>query len=94
MTSRITGHLEDRHMPTPHRPIAEIACEIARIWTKPYFGALPYIRAMQSLVTIHDACGHDDAKTIILYFLANAKTWRGEDARRIKAELKAIPGVK
>lgn len=77
-----------------HRPIAEIACEIARRWTKPYFGAVPYIRAMQSLVTIHESVGCDDAKTIILYFLANANTWRGEDARRIKAELKAIAGVK
>jgi hypothetical protein len=29
----------------------------------------------------------DDAKTIVLYFLANAQTWRGEVAKRVKAEL-------
>ena len=27
---------------------------------------------------------------IVRYFLSNATTWRGEDARRIKAELKAL----
>jgi hypothetical protein len=30
----------------------------------------------------------DDAKSIVSYFLCNATTWRGEDARRIKKELK------
>jgi hypothetical protein len=32
----------------------------------------------------------DDANGIILYFLANASSWRGDTARRIKAELKNI----
>jgi hypothetical protein len=31
---------------------------------------------------------------MVLYFLANATTWRGEDAKRIKAELKKLAGVK
>jgi hypothetical protein len=32
----------------------------------------------------------DSAESIVAYFLSNAATWRGADARRIKAELKAL----
>jgi hypothetical protein len=72
------------------RPIYEIADEIRKEWPKPYFGAVPYISAMRSLNSIHDSYGWDDGKSVVLYFLSNATTWRGESARRIKAELKAI----
>jgi hypothetical protein len=37
--------------------------------------------------------GADDARGIVMYFLANAGTWRGENARRIKAELKGMLNV-
>ena len=72
------------------RPIHTIASEIIADWKKPYFGAVPYLGAMQSLDTIDDAYGYDDARSVILYFLANATTWRGAKAREIKAELKAL----
>lgn len=72
------------------RNIYEVADEIRHLWKKPYFGAVPYIEAMQSLSDKNSMYGCDDATNIITYFLANATTWRGEDARRIKAELKAI----
>lgn len=72
------------------RPISVIAQEIQSSWTNPYFGAAPYLNAMLSLDTVDDNYGADDAKTIILYFLSNASTWRGADARRVKAELKEI----
>jgi hypothetical protein len=36
----------------------------------------------------------DSALSIVSYFLANASGWRGEDARRIKAELKSMAGIK
>lgn len=49
---------------------------------------------MATLTTMEDTYVFDDAKTIVLYFLANASTWRGEDARRIKAELKKMAGIK
>ena len=75
---------------TMHRPIHAIADEIIKDWTKPYFGAVPYLAAMQSLDTIDDTYGYDDARSIILYFMANATTWRGAKAREIKAELKAL----
>lgn len=72
------------------RSIFEIAAEIRKDWKKPYFGAVPYIEAMFSLDKITDNYGADTGKYVVLYFLANATTWRGEVARRIKAELKAM----
>jgi len=72
------------------RPIHAIADEIIKDWKKPYFGAVPYLGAMRFLHTIEDSYGYDDARTVILYFMSNATTWRGEKAREIKAELKAL----
>tara|TARA_A100000172_G_C2977345_1_gene88142 strand:+ start:287 stop:535 length:249 start_codon:yes stop_codon:yes gene_type:complete len=78
------------NMSSKHKPIHAIATEIKRDWKKPYFGAAPYLDAMQSLSKITDCYGLDDAKGIIAYFLSNAQTWRGDKAREIKAELKAM----
>ena len=72
------------------RPLYEIAAEIKADWTKPYFGAVPYISAMESLTNPSDQYYEDSAKSIILYFLSNAGTWKGETARRVKAELKSL----
>jgi hypothetical protein len=72
------------------RPLKEIASEAYNDWHKPYFGAAPYLEAMFHLDSIDDMFGQDDARSIVLYFLSNATTWRGETARRIKAELKAM----
>ena len=72
------------------RPLHTIAADIRRTWPKPYFGAVPYIEAMGSLSSIKDNYGWDSADSIVRYFLSNAATWRGEDARRIKAELKGM----
>lgn len=81
--------------PVPEsRPLCAIALDIRRDWTRPYFGAVPYIDAMRSLNTMADMYGADSAKTIVVYFLANANTWRGETARRVKAELKAMAGIR
>jgi hypothetical protein len=72
------------------RPINIIAEEIARDWRKPYFGAEPYLEAMHSIISIDDQFFNDSARSVVRYFLANATTWRGETARRIKAELKQL----
>jgi len=72
------------------RPIHAIAADIRKAWPKPYFGAVPYLDAMQSLDTIHDAYGADSARKIVLYFLSNAATFRGDAARALKAELKRV----
>lgn len=75
------------------RTISQIASEIEADWKKPYFGAVPYLEAMFSLQSITDKYGYDDGKSIVLYFLSNAQTWRGEVAKRIKKELKALCGL-
>jgi hypothetical protein len=49
---------------------------------------------MRSLIDITDRYGVDPADEVIMYFLSNATTWRGPDARRIKAELKTLAGIK
>jgi hypothetical protein len=73
------------------RPLYEIAKEIRSDWgSKIYFGAKPYLGAMLTLDKITDKYMCDDAKTIVLYFLANANTWRGDVARRVNAELKEM----
>lgn len=75
---------------TTARPLYEIANEIRKDWKNVYFGAKPYLDAMATLTSINDSYGFDSAKIIVLYFLGNASTWRGETAKRIKAELKAM----
>lgn len=72
------------------RPLYEIAREIRKAWTKVSPYAEPYLEAMESLNTIDDNYYLDSGKSVVLYFLSNASTWRGEDARRIKAELKEM----
>ena len=77
-------------MNTQTRTLTEIATEIMLDWKKPYFGAVPYLRAMFTLSSIDDMYGMDEGHMIVRYFLSNATTWRGEKAREIKAELKAM----
>jgi hypothetical protein len=79
---------------TTVRPLHEVAKEINQDWKNVYFGARPYLNALYSLDKITDNYGADSAKSIIIYFLGNASTWRGETAKRIKKELKAIAGIK
>lgn len=76
------------------RPLYEIAREIRNTWTKVSPYAEPYLEAMQSLNSINDNYYYDSGKSVVLYFLSNASTWRGEDARRIKNELKQMVGLK
>lgn len=78
------------------RSISAIAREIEALWVKKdgspnvNYAARPYLDAMHSLTNITDNYGCDDARSIVLYFLSNASSFRGEDAKRIKAELKAL----
>lgn len=72
------------------RSLAAIAAEIRQDWAKVYFGAVPYLKAMEQLDKITDRYGMDAGDHIVVYFLANAGTWRGTTARRVKAELKAM----
>jgi hypothetical protein len=72
------------------RSLNTIANDIRIDWAKPYFGAVPYLDAMETLNTIRDSYYYDDASDIVRYFLANATTWKGDTARAIKAELKSM----
>ena len=72
------------------RPLYEVAQEIRKDWKNIYFGAKPYLDAMSTLESVNDNYGWDSGKCIVLYFLANAGSWRGETARRIKKELNAM----
>jgi hypothetical protein len=66
----------------------EIAQVISRDWTRPFFGAVPYLDALRSMSSVDDSYGLDDGRMIVAYFLSNATTWRGPIARIVKAELK------
>jgi hypothetical protein len=72
------------------RSLRVIAAEIQEDWKRPYFGAVPYLSAMDRLETVDGRYYEDSAASIVRYFLANAGTWRGETARRVKAELKGM----
>lgn len=75
---------------TKERSISSIANDIRRNWPNVYFGAKPYLTAMFSLTSIEENYFEDSASSVVRYFLSNATTWRGEHARRIKAELNAM----
>ena len=72
------------------RSINAIAKDISADWTKVYFGAAPYLDAMHQLNSIDDDFYFDSGRSVVRYFLANAQSWRGDKAREIKKELKAM----
>jgi hypothetical protein len=78
------------------RNLSTIASEINRSfnageWSERAIApARPYINAMSRLDAMTDRFGQDPASHIVRYFLANAGTWRGETARRVKAELNGM----
>ena len=77
----------------PARSLSTIANEIRQNWKKDisgtslYFGAVPYLDAMSGMDKVSDNYGYDSGKSMVAYFLSNASTWRGETAKRVKAEL-------
>ena len=77
-------------MDTTNRPLHVVAREIKRDWKNVNYAAKPYLDAMSGLSSINDKYMFDSAKSIVLYFLSNASSWRGEVAKRIKTELKGM----
>lgn len=74
------------------RTFSEVAREIRAKWSKPYFGAVPYLDALEQVHT-SDKNAHymfEQVKDIVPYLLCNMTTFRGADARRLKAELKEM----
>lgn len=70
--------------------ISLIASIVRQDWSKVYFGAEPYLKAMATLSNINDSYGMDSADSIIRYFLCNAQTWRGPVAKAVKAKLNEL----
>lgn len=68
--------------------VSEIAQAIAKDWQNisPY--AKDYLEAMKDIQDINGSYYADSAKSVVLYFLANASSYRGENARAYKALLK------
>jgi len=74
------------------RAISDIAREIKKDWKKVNYAAVPYLDAMLQLSSVNESYGADSAKSIIRYFLSNASTYRGDTAKKLKAELKSLVG--
>lgn len=74
------------------RTFRQIAKDIKSTWLNVYFGAVPYLEAMLELDTTDPNAMyyHDTAEDVALYFLANASTFRGKDAKKLKEELKKL----
>ena len=69
------------------RNLSEIASEIRADWRKVNYGAVPYLTAMSRMESIEEAYGFDTGRSVVLYFLSNASSWRGAKAVLIKREL-------
>ena len=74
------------------RTFQQIARDVKSTWMNVYFGAVPYLEALLTLDTTDPEAlyGIETARDITRYFLANAQTFRGADARRLKEELKTL----
>ena len=82
------------------RQIQDIAWEINRIWYRDYGArgpqpnfigdAKPYLQAMFYLVSVNDNYQLESGRGIVQRFLCNVGGWRGDDARRIKHELREL----
>lgn len=72
------------------RPIWEITNEIKKDWKSVNYAAKPYLDAMMSLDKISDMHYGDSGASCVVYFLANATSWKGEVARTIKKELNTM----
>jgi hypothetical protein len=71
-----------------YRLLSEIAGEIKSDWgERMNEAAAPYVKALSELRSPNESYTGAD---IILGFLNNARAWRGDTARRIKGELRAI----
>ena len=70
--------------------VSEIAHAIAKDWQNisPY--AVDYLNAMKDIHSVKESYYAESAHSVILYFLANAGTYRGENARTYKALLKDL----
>lgn len=74
------------------RTFKKIAEDIKSVWLNVYFGAVPYLEALLTLDTMNPEEKYmcETAAEQVNYFLANARTFRGAEAKKLKAELKSM----
>lgn len=82
------------------RTFSDIAAEVLNLWKTKYGKnlpwslkcALPYLQAMLECDTTDKNARYyaETVESVVIYFLANITNWRGDDAKRIKAELKSM----
>lgn len=86
----LTPDLIQHHIST--LPLSALAVLIEEDWGRGPSGvgwaARPYLDAMQWLDSIDDSYGWDDGRTVVLYWLSNAQSYRGLFAQCAKAELR------
>jgi hypothetical protein len=70
------------------KSLSEIVALIRKDWKNVNFAAKPYLEAMGSLESVKSSFSYDSGKGVVLYFLSNASSWRGETAKAVKLELK------
>lgn len=70
--------------------VSEIAHAIAKDWDKVSPYAADYLNAMKEIRSVEENYYADTAKSVIMYFLANAGSYRGDNARAYKALLKEM----
>jgi hypothetical protein len=85
-----------------HRELWEIAAEINAKWRRRAWAAIPLLTAMGAMRTMADSypervqrlggVRYDPvgAPEVVRRFLESANDWHGADARRLKAELRAL----
>ena len=73
------------------RLICEIAAEIQTLWNVPKTHIVrPYLIAMHRLKTMRDFNGIDTPKDILATFIQCSNAFVGEDAKRIKDEIREL----
>lgn len=85
---------------TNKRTFSAIAQEVITLWRNKYGKdlpwslqcAVPYLEAMLDCMTTDKNAQYyaETVESVVIYFLANITNWRGDDAKRIKAELKEM----
>ena len=74
-------------MQLPNAPLSQVADIIRKNWPNMSVYARPYAQVMLQLPSIQSNYYADSGKDMVLYFLANAQTWRGPVAKLVKEEL-------
>ena len=72
------------------RTLSDIAWEIKDLWPRSHVLAEPWLDAMCNVDTLSDTYFSHSGWSIVDCFLSFSNSWKGEDARRIKTELRAM----